>query len=293
MILITGAAGKTGTAIIRALADQEEDIRALVHTADQAGKLKAIGANETRIGDMRKEEDVQSAVDGVRAIYHIPPNMHPDEVGIGQLIIDTASDAGVEHFVYHSVLHPQTEEMPHHWKKLRVEEYLFTVGIPFTILQPAAYMQNILGYWNSITDDGTYAVPYATETRLSIVDLEDVAAVATTVLASADHRGATYELCGPDTPTQTEIATVISRNLGISVRAEEQLRHEWEKSAREAGKLSDYAIDTLLQMFKYYEAYNYIGNGNVLRWLLKRAPTSFDGFIARVVQERQPETPEA
>lgn len=293
MILITGAAGKTGTAIIHALADQQEDIRAFVRRADQAGTLKAIGATETRIGDMRNEEDVRNAVDGVRAVYHIPPNMHPDEVEIGKLVIDAAVDAGVERFVYHSVLHPQTEEMPHHWKKLRVEEYLLTAGISFTITQPAPYMQNILSYWDSITADGTYAVPYATETRLSMVDLNDVADVAATVLTSDRHAGAIYELCGPDAPTQTEIATIISRHLGSSVRAEAQPRREWKETARVTGGLSDYAVETLLKMFEYYEAHNFVGNVNVLGWLLGRAPTAFDEFIARVVQERQPKTPEA
>lgn len=292
MILITGAAGKTGTAIVRALATQEEEIRALIHTADQAGHLKAIGATETRIGDMRTKEDVRFAVENVRAVYHIPPNMHPDEVEIGKLIVDVAADAGVEHFVYHSVLHPQTEEMPHHWKKLRVEEYIFTAGIPFTILQPAVYMQNILGYWDAITEEGTYAVPYATETRLSMVDLDDVATVAAAVLASDEHTGATYELCGPTAPTQTEIATVVSRHLGISVRAEAQPRHEWEEMARDTEKLSDYAIDSLLAMFEYYEAYDFVGNSNVLSWLLGRTPTSFNEFIARIVQERQSTAPE-
>ena len=62
--------------------------------------------------------------------------------------IRAAQSAGVERFVYHSVLHPQVEIMAHHWQKMRVEEQLFESGLSFTILQPAAYMQNVLAGWD-------------------------------------------------------------------------------------------------------------------------------------------------
>ena len=127
---------------------------------------------------MYNASDVRSALQGARAIYHICPNMSPDEVVIGKLVIEEANKAGVEHFVYHSVLHPQIEAMNHHWQKLRVEEIIFESGIPFTILQPAPYMQNLLANWDAITREGVYRTPYPTGTRLSLVDLDDVAAVA-------------------------------------------------------------------------------------------------------------------
>jgi NAD(P)H dehydrogenase (quinone) len=93
--------------------------------------------------------------------------MSPDEVVIGTLVIGEAKRAGVEHFVYHSVLHPQTERMTHHWQKLRVEEMLFESGLPFTILQPAPYMQNLLAVWKSIVEEGELRVPYSIHAKFS------------------------------------------------------------------------------------------------------------------------------
>ena len=61
-------------------------------------------------------------------------------------LAEAARRAGIRHLVYHSVLHPQVEAMPHHWQKMRVEEQLFAAGLPYTILQPAAYMQNVLAH---------------------------------------------------------------------------------------------------------------------------------------------------
>ena len=285
MILITGAAGKTGRAVIRALVGRGAAMRALVHRPEQVRSVEELGAQEAVVGDMRDPATMGRAARGVRAVYHICPNMSPDEIAIGQVAIAAARAAGVELFVYHSVLHPQTEAMPHHWQKLRVEEQLFESGLAYTILQPAAYMQNVLAYWDRIVEQGIYPVPYAVETRLGMVDLEDVAAAAAVVLIEEGHVGATYELAGPEVLTQTEVAAILSQELGRPVRAESVPLEVWEQQARASG-LGDYAVATLVKMFRYYERYGFWGNPNVLRWLLRRPPTPFATFVARTVRER-------
>ena len=81
--------------------------------------------------------------------------------------------------------------MTHHWNKLRVEETLFESGLSYTILQPASYMQNVLGGWQAIVEHGVYAAPYSVETRMSMVDLEDIAEATAVVLTEPGHLGAT------------------------------------------------------------------------------------------------------
>jgi uncharacterized protein YbjT (DUF2867 family) len=128
VILVTGAGGKTGRAIIRALIAKGATVRALVHRPEQVTSIQDQGAQEIAVGDMRDQAVMEQAARRVRAIYHICPNVSPDEVAIGQVVIAAARAAGTERLVYHSVLHPQTEAMPHHWSKLRVEEQLFESG---------------------------------------------------------------------------------------------------------------------------------------------------------------------
>ena len=280
MILVTGAAGKTGRAIIRALSAKRQAVRALVRRPKQVQTVEELGAREVLVGDMRHQATMDQAARGVRAVYHICPNVSPDEVLIGQTVIAAARSAGVEQFVYHSVLHPQTEAMPHHWQKLRVEEALFESGLPFTILQPAAYMQNVLGYWERILAGGIYPVPYAIETRLSMVDLEDVAEAAALVLTEPGHVGATYELVGAEAMSQTEVASIMGQALGHPVRAESVPMKTWARQARASG-LGDYQVETLVKMFQYYEQYGFHGNPRVLGWLLGRPPTTFAEFVAR------------
>lgn len=283
MLLITGAGGKTGQALIRALAAKGETIRALVRRDEQAEAVQALGAYEVIAGDLLDEDAVCRAMEGVRSVYHIPPNVHPDEVAIGRRVIDAAREAGVTHFVYHSVLHPHTQAMPHHWNKLRVEEMLFESGLPFTILQPTAYMQNILAGWDTLVAESILRVPYPVDTCLSLVDLDDVAEAAADVLTELGHTRATYELVGTRALSQSEVAEILSQKIGRAVQAEAEPVEAWEKRARKTG-MGEYQVSTLVSMFRYYERFGLWGNPNVLGWLLRRQPTSFPAFVERVAR---------
>jgi NAD(P)H dehydrogenase (quinone) len=284
MIVVTGAGGKTGKAVVKALVEAGgEPVWALVRRADQAAALEAAGARKSLVGDLRDPVFWGTAFQGARAVYHICPNMSPDEVQIADFAITAAREAGVEHIVYHSVLHPQVEAMPHHWQKMRVEERLFASGLPFTILQPAAYMQNLLAYWDAIVKQGIYAVPYSTEARISIVDLEDVAAAAARVITSPGRTGAIYELAGPEPLSQIEVADIFSAALNRPVVAQANDRGDWERRAR-AGGMDAYSLGTLLKMFEYYDQYGLVGNPGVLEWVLGRAPGRFRQFVDRSIK---------
>jgi NAD(P)H dehydrogenase (quinone) len=285
MILITGAAGKTGRAIIQALTKRGETVRALVHRPDQVASLKALGVDDVIVGDLLDQSVIQQAVQDVRAIYHIAPNVSPDEVAIGKIIIAVAQSADVERFVFHSVLHPQIEAMPHHWQKMRVEELLFASGLPFTILQPTAYMQNILANWKQILN-GKYLVPYSPVTRLSLVDLEDVAEAAAIVLTEPGHIGATIELVGTEAMSQVAIASTLADQLERRVDAEVLSLEDWERVVRSSG-LGDYQVLTLLKMFGYYERHGFTGNPQALTCLLGRRPTSFAEFVERIKDDHR------
>ena len=161
---------------------------------------------------------------------------------------------------------------------MRVEEKLFESGLAWTILQPTAYMQNLLAGWKTIVEEGVLRNPYPVGTRISLVDLEDVAEAAATVLTESGHSGATYELVGTPPLSQAEVAEALSRTLGRAVRAEAQALAAWETHARAAG-LGDDQRATLMQMFRYYAQYGLVGNPNGLRWLLGRPPTTLEEFI--------------
>ena len=269
MILVTGAAGKTGLAVIQALVRRNVPIRAFVRREGQRESVLAAGASSVVVGDMMETAVYHQAAVNCRAIYHICPNMHPNEVENGRVAIAAAQAAGVQQVVYHSVMHPHIEAMPHHWRKMRVEELLFASGLPITILQPAAYMQNIAASWPQIVADGLYRVPYATTAPFTLVDLHDVAEAAATVLCEDGHIGGIYELAGAERLTPAQMAAAMAQQLAQPVRAEQV-----------APPLS--LPEPLRQMFDYYDQHGFVGGGWLLARLLKRPSASFSSFLERI-----------
>ena len=149
--------------------------------------------------------------------------MHPDEVGIAWRVVEAAARAGAARLVYHSVLHPHDCGMPHHLRKADAEEVIRSAGLPWTVLQPAPYQQNLL----AAALDGRIAVPYALDVPFTPVDLDDVAEVAARVLTEPGHERATYELAGPE---RLDVAT-------LAAQAGEVLGHEVVAEVTDAGRL--------------------------------------------------------
>ena len=280
MILITGAAGKTGRAVLKLLSEQGVGACAFVRNKQQAAQAKEAGAKDTVIGNLELEPDLTAAMRSVDQVYFIPPNVHPREDEIGKTAIVAALKAGVARFVYHSVLFPQMEAMPHHWRKLRVEEALLQSSLDFSILQPANYMQNLLAYKASIHSRGVWELPYSPEARSTPVDLADVAEIAAMTLTENGHGGASYPLAGPEVLSSTEMARLIGGHLGMDVRVQLQDIRDWEEGALRAG-LDKERIATLKQMFSYYDQRDFVGNSGVLELLLGRSAGRLEDFLSR------------
>jgi NAD(P)H dehydrogenase (quinone) len=279
MILVTGAAGKTGKAVIKALVAAGARVRGLVRRPEQAAAIQALGAH-AHVGEFEAVDSLERAAAGAAAIYYICPNVSSNELLYARNIVSAAQSQRVRRFVYHSVLHPQIEAMPHHWRKMQVEQTLFTAGFNLTILQPTAYMQNILGGWRTIVEDGIFRIPYPAATRLSLIDLADLAEAAARVFMAEGHAGATYELVGTPPLAQVEVAAAIEAALSRTIRVEVEDLEIWASRARSAGMNPDECA-MLAAMFRYYASHGLNGNSNVLRWLLGREPTSLAGFLAR------------
>lgn len=282
MIFLTGAAGKTGHAILAALAKLNAPVKPLVRSEAQVVDIQKIAKFECITGDLRKLANLESQLDGVDIIYYICPNVAPDELEIGKNLIQLAKKKNISRFIYHSVLHPNIESMPHHWQKMRMEEALFASELDFTILQPCAYMQNILAGWNNIKA-GKYITPYQTNSRLSIVDLKDVAEVAARVMTQSGFENAIFELAGPENLSQKEVSQQITQVVGYPVSAVEQSREDWQKTALLNG-MDPTQVLVLLKMFEYYDKNGLVGNTTTLGNLLGHSPTRFNQFLERILK---------
>ena len=90
MILITGANGETGRAVIKALLSKGERIRAFVRRTEQIEDIRSLGEMEVVAGDMLDQKAINEALVGIRAVYHICSAMNPDEVDFSSFILRTS-----------------------------------------------------------------------------------------------------------------------------------------------------------------------------------------------------------
>jgi NAD(P)H dehydrogenase (quinone) len=283
-VLVTGAGGKTGRAVIAALGRRGVAARAFVRTPDRVADLVAASHLDVdvAVGDQRDEADLTAALDGVSAAYAIAPNVSPDEVAMGRAVIAACREAQVPRLVFHSVVHPQLSAMPHHADKGRVEEELIGSGLDWTILQPNAYLQNLGGYVDALRD-GRYEVPYATDAAAAMVDLDDVAEVAARCLVDGLGIHATFELCGPAEVTPDDVARTASELLGREVTATRRDPDEWAVTA--GADLPDETRDRLLAMFRDYDAHGSPGDPTVLTALLGRPPRDLRAVLTDLLAE--------
>ncbi len=286
MILIVGASGAVGIPTIKSLVKRGADLRALTSNDKSAANLRSLGVGETLVGDFRSDDDVRRAMAGAESVFLVTPRFTEDEAEIGIRTVKAAKREGVGHFVFSSAFHPQMTKMNHHWTKLLIEEAVIESGLDFTILQPAMFMQNVAVEWPGIAEKGIYPRPYSPDRRMALVDTDDLGEAAAIVLTAGGYKGATFELCGPDSLTQAEMAAILSEYLGKPIQAVRRDLGEWEIWARERG-WSEWGIDTYIKMSNHYDTHGYPG-GNllVLRTILGREPGSYRDFAKRFVAAR-------
>jgi uncharacterized protein YbjT (DUF2867 family) len=273
VILVTGASGKTGAAVVAALAAAGAPVRALVRRP-----VAVPGATETARGDLH---DLTPHLDGVTAVYLVWPNFDAGELAGATAAIAACRAAGVGRLVYHSVLHPHVAAMPHHWAKAEVEGRLFESRVPFVSLQPAAYVQNIRV--ERVRAEGTYPSPWGLDVAQSLVDLHDVAEVAARACFDDALLGGCYELVGPEPLTAPQIATTLGEVLSRPVEAVDVGSAGWAKEAVESGT-SPYAVDCGVRMADHYRAHGFTGSPLVLAALLGHAPTGLRAALTRAAR---------
>lgn len=282
MILVTAAGGNQGKLLVPKLLQRGERVRASVHSEASAARLRRLGLDDVVVGDLADLEVQRRAVDGVAKVYHVGATLSPGERAMGIGLIDAARDAGVEHFTFSSVLHSIVTDLVQHEIKRDVEEHLLASDLEFTILQPSNFMLPLK--LRPAFSRGVFELSWALDRRQSLVDLDDLTDVAVMTLTdSARHAAATYELVAPGRFTAHELGAIIGRVLGRPIAVTEidadTYATAWLGDRDPA--TAPHQLAVLRSISARYSAHDFLGNPNVLTWLLGREPTSYEHFVRR------------
>lgn len=280
MILVTAAHGNQGKLLIPRLLTAGLPVRASVRSSASAAALRASGVSDVVVGDLADPAVLAGAVSGVETIYHVGAALSPSERAVGFAVIDAARAAGVQHVVLSSVLHAITTDLIQHELKRDIEEHLLSSGLEFTILQPTNYM--LPHRLKPAFERGVFELSWSLERRQSLVDLGDIAEVAAVVLGDTGHHaGATYELVAPGRYSAHDLAGLIAEVIGRPVRAAEISTDEFARRTVGDADLAtrDYKLRLMRAISARYSSHDFLGNPNVLTWLLGRTPTTFEEFV--------------
>ena len=217
-ILITGATGQQGGAVLRHLQSAGFALRAMTRKpdGDKARALKAQGV-DVMAGDLDDERTLKAALTGVWGVFGVQNTW---EAGVqkeeeqGKRLAVMARAAGVQHFVYSSVgsAHRRTG-IPHFENKWRVEEALRAQRFPsHVIIRPVFFMENLVGPW--FLNGNTLTTALKPTTDLQMIAVDDIGRVGARAFTSAAAlNGREIDLAG-DSATMPRVVEVLTRTLG-------------------------------------------------------------------------------
>ncbi|MFF4920067.1 NmrA/HSCARG family protein [Kitasatospora sp. NPDC001261] len=227
-VAVTGATGAQGGATARALLRAGRPVRALTRNpgSPAATQLAALGAEPAR-ADFDDPASLATALDGAGALFAMSTPFGTDlgvEVRQATALLDAARAVGsVRHVVFTSATNAdRSTGIPHFDSKHRIEQHLAGLGLPWTVLGPAAFMENYANDWTlQSLRDGVFHLPMPPGVPLPVIAADTIGTFAAHVLAGPDaYAGRRIDIAS-QWRTGEQIAAAISAASGRPIRFEQ------------------------------------------------------------------------
>ncbi|GGD60283.1 NmrA/HSCARG family protein [Rhizobium anhuiense] len=219
-VLVTGATGQQGGAVVRALIARGHRVKAISRRPDSEGakRLTAAGV-EVVAGDLDDAASVATAAKGVDTMFLMGNSYEAGtdaETRQGIAVANAAKAAGVGHLIYSSVADADKKTgIPHFDSKYLVEKHIAGLGIPYTISAPVAFMENTVAPWAiDGLRQGVYAAALPPTRVLQQITIDDIGAF---VAALAERReqvfGKRFDIAGDELSGEQQVK-ILSEVLG-------------------------------------------------------------------------------
>lgn len=273
-VLVTGATGNVGSAVVASLRAAGLPLRAAGQSPERVRAV--LGDVDAVALDLRRREGFAAAVRGARGLFLLRPPAIADVRTSLLPLVDEARAAGVRHVVFLSVAGAGTNRLiPHH----TVEQHLQAGPRGWTLLRPGFFAQNLGdAYRDDVRHDGRLYVP-AGRGRVAFVDVRDVGDLAAAIfLDPAAHDGQAYTLTGPEAVTFAEAAALLSEALGRPIRYQPASVLGYARHLRRRGMpLAQIAVQAVLHVgLRFGQAARVDAT---LARLLGRAPRTLRAYI--------------
>ena len=225
--------------------------------------------------DVNQPETLRAALAGVEKVFLIGP---PTDqlIPLERKAADVIAESKVRQVVKLSAMGGRDAIFPR--QHAESEDYIRSIGIPYTFLRPNGFMQNLVNYSaSSIRTTGKF---YGSEGdgKISVIDIRDVAAVAVKALKEEGHIGQAYSLTGPEALSNRQVAQKLSEVLGREIQFV-SLAPEAFKAALISAGMPAWNADALVDLQRLYREGKAAAVTGDVEWILGRRPHDLIEFL--------------
>ncbi|MBC7874905.1 MAG: SDR family oxidoreductase [Ferruginibacter sp.] len=286
-VLITGATGNIATLVIPLLIENGLSVSAFVRNAQKAVNLKKLGV-EIFEGDLSNQDAISNAAVGMEAVLSLTA-AGPYAVAQASAITKSAKVAGVKHLVRLSAIKAAEDAPTENGRShFQTDKEIIASGIPYTILRPHFFMQNLFMSVPTILEQGNMYWGMG-QAKLGMIDIRDIADCIVNLLTNGGHEGEIYNPTGPSSITFTEVAAIISKGIGKQANYISIPIEAVGEALRSMGQ-GEWVAQLMIDYSKAYSAGWGDYTNNDVETITGHKPRSFQQFFDEVLSRgfRQP-----
>lgn len=222
-VLVTGATGQQGGAVVNELLKRGHSVRAITRNTESVSALALSGRGvEVVKAEFSDHRSLVQAMKGVDTIFAMTT---PFEAGVdaetnqGLALVDAAKVAGVGHLIYSSVADANRKTgIPHFESKFKVEQAIASSGINHTIIAPVYFMDNVRMPSMAPNAEGVLSLPMPAGRVLQQIAVENIGQFAATMVERReDVFGRRIDIAG-DEITGDQMAAILSLATGRAIQ---------------------------------------------------------------------------